>query len=807
LDSNETAIDSSRIYIIRLDAGLSPVHGSHDYLDHTGYSTEELKSLQVPDLLAEDEVSRYDEITYYISKTGNPWSGNLTFLTKDKTPFRAFTEITPVIVEDELDGCILSLYEPDEEYDIKTGQTGKLKFGSAMTIRMMFNIIVAAGMGYLLFAAALISFTFYQVRNYSDTMTRLINSFRTQEQLYTQQVQDYTKLVNPATKRSVVSKLEKEVTKREKDISGGYNKLHEKVKDDLDLPENIVKLFQGIHTDYSSIIGRLKEAYDKSRRGEVSLADIAAFSGGAVGRLKNSTENALTHLDSKKQMRGALNQAEAAHNDQVSLINQLLAGGNTADLGGKLKQSILASRQTIRAVKAQAAGLSGEDAAATDLKNAVTAVTKMMRAFTSTVSRSDGGDSETEGAGPGEKMNTLVERTRLIFEERISGRERLHMGVILGTIIVGFILLGYLPFFIRRRVLNPLTTVQTIAGRMAKGDLTGRIQSQGNDEMAQFLESIRIMRINIRSLISQIKETSATTHESSEKLSQHGTVLNEAAKDQTVSAEEASAGIEELTSVAENVVRIIQEQRRNVEKNQNVSQSMLQSMERMQKSMNDLKAQAKESSENAIRGETTINNAVTAIEEIKDRSARIGEIISLITDISEQTNLLSLNAAIEAARAGEEGRGFAVVADEISKLAESTNVSVKEIQALISQTVTAIEKGSIEFGDAARNFKDIMKQVEVINDASITVMDTVKEQTEMATLIRQTTGHVTDFASRVESAAEEQKKATGEMNENIQLMTSLSQSVGTSADDLSQMVGELQEHAEFLNTLVKKFQL
>ena len=811
MSRQEITFTKDRILIIRTNNKLQLIHGSYDYFDLTGFSEEEFQSFSFPKLFKKEDIEQISSIIDEIKNTVSPWTGLLNYQTKNGNFFQAYTEITPVIENNSINGLIISLYVPEEED--KTPVKSRKKFSSVGTIKMMFTLVVALGMGYLILAAGFLSFTFYQVRNYSNTMTRLVNGLRAQEISYNRQVQDWTKLVNPATKRKTLVKLKDDVLKRESDLNKGYNLLFDKMKSDLSLDKSVYGLLASINDDYTTIIVRLKKIYEKKKSGEANLEELAAFSGGAVGRLKMSIVNVVLHLEAKGQLSSGVSEFEAGFSRQLQLIDSILKGANTEENLQKMRQTAQALRQKARGLKSASSGGGTTADSINNLETALRDVTAMVSAFTSTVSRTSDADTQAEkdkdesSASPTEKMNTLVDQTRNIFEDRISTRETIHMAVIIGTIIVGFLLLGSLPLFIRRRILKPLDNVQEITNRMARGDLTGRISAHGKDEVAQFLQSIRIMVINIRSLILQIKETSKTTGKSSLKLSDHGTSLNNAAGEQTVSAEEASAGVEELTSVADNVVSIIQEQRLNVEKNQDVSNTMLQSMEKMRENMSSLKDRASNSSENAKKGETSINKAVESIGEIKERSARIGEIIGLITDISEQTNLLALNAAIEAARAGEEGRGFAVVADEISTLADRTGVSVKEIQQLVNETVTAVEKGSLEFSEAAINFKDIMSQVEIINNASIMVMDSVKEQVEMANRIRLTTGHVTNYAIKVEVAAEEQKKATSEMNENIQMMTSLSQTVGTIADDLAMMVQELNEHAEFLDGLVKRFQL
>ena len=164
-------------------------------------------------------------------------------------------------------------------------------------------------------------------------------------------------------------------------------------------------------------------------------------------------------------------------------------------------------------------------------------------------------------------------------------------------------------------------------------------------------------------------------------------------------------------------------------------------------------------------------------------------------------------SAAQAARAGEGGRGFAVVADEISHLADRTAQSIKEIEKLVRLTTQAVENGSNQFTVAAGNFKDIIHRVTIIDTSAGNLMQTVKSQVEMADRIGQTTKKVTEIALEIENAAEEQKRAMNEINENIQSISERSQNVGSSAEDLAVLVHEMAEQSEFLRGLVTQFKV
>ncbi|HOF34591.1 MAG TPA: methyl-accepting chemotaxis protein [Spirochaetota bacterium] len=677
-----------------------------------------------------------------------------------------------------------------------------------ISIRKIFMIAVVIGIFYLISAAAVLSFTFYQVRHDSDSMTRLVNSLRALEISYVKISEDWSKIVSPSTSRSAASEIESGIISERDKLNEEYKELFLKIKNDFDFPDETCSLLESINSDYTSIYQKYENAYAKTKNGESNLEEIAALSGDALSKMRTGVDAAVAHLSDKSAIKKALNEIDAdSFTNSVEYLSKEMTSknGNPQAAMQQLRINSQSMRSKIITIK-NYAEKSGDEGSASDLlKSSLGGITYMMSAFKSTLKSNS--DSEKISSDPSQKMNDLIESTRKIFGQRIELKERIHMLVILGTILIGLILLGSMPVFVNRRLLTPLLELQKITENMEKGDLTGNLTGDSSDEMGKFRNSIREMLKSFRNLISGIKTTSIETNQHAVKLAAHSKSLNIAAGEQAASAEEAAASIEQLSGAAENVVSIIAEQRRNIKRNLEITSQMLESMEHVRENMVLLQEKAMTSAQNSQKGESAIIKATDAINDIKNRSDRIGEIVKIITEISEQTNLLSLNASIEAARAGEQGKGFAVVAEEISKLAERTSESVNEIKRLVSESIQAVENGAIEFDSASLSFREINSQVSSMNVSAKSIMEKIDSQTEMSSIIKNTADQVSSSADRVETAAEEQKNATNEMSENIQVMNELSQSLGASAVDLSSMVEELTRQAEILNQMVHKFVL
>ncbi|WP_420267098.1 bacteriohemerythrin [Candidatus Magnetominusculus dajiuhuensis] len=209
---------------------------------------------------------------------------------------------------------------------------------------------------------------------------------------------------------------------------------------------------------------------------------------------------------------------------------------------------------------------------------------------------------------------------------------------------------------------------------------------------------------------------------------------------------------------------------------------------------------ARRASDIASRGKDVVNKTIesmngikhrtedsqTVVQTLGDKSRQIGEIIQVINDIAEQTNLLALNAAIEAARAGEQGRGFAVVADEVRKLAEKTSSATKEISTMIL-TIQESTGSAVESMNEAS--LEVSNGVEFINQAGTTLEEIV-----------QTNEDVTDKITRIAAATEQQSATTEEISRTMEHISMLSSTVASSAQRTASAAGELSE------TIVKKMQ-
>ena len=181
------------------------------------------------------------------------------------------------------------------------------------------------------------------------------------------------------------------------------------------------------------------------------------------------------------------------------------------------------------------------------------------------------------------------------------------------------------------------------------------------------------------------------------------------------------------------------------------------------------------------------------IQELNIRTEKIGDVIGVIDDIADQTDLLALNAAIEAARAGEQGRGFAVVAGEVKKLAESSAQSTQEIVSII-QTIQA------ETQNAVTSMERGVKEVEAGTQLASQTGEALEAMAQQIVT-------VTDMIRQVSTAAEEQTATTGRIASNIQQIASVTQQSADGAQNSAQSSIQLAELSTQLQQLVGQFKI
>ncbi|MGA8073673.1 MAG: methyl-accepting chemotaxis protein [Candidatus Acidiferrales bacterium] len=349
-----------------------------------------------------------------------------------------------------------------------------------------------------------------------------------------------------------------------------------------------------------------------------------------------------------------------------------------------------------------------------------------------------------------------------------------------GLLIVCVVLGLLLATWIARLISRPVQEVAEVAKRIAAGDLTGReIPVQSRDEVGALSESINAMQRNLRETISSVSASAERIATASEEFSATAAEQASGAESQKDQTHQVATAMQEMSST---VQQVSENSNKAAEASRNAADTARKGGSIVEDTLLKMRAIA-----------DSVGQTAKKVQELGKSSNQIGEIIGVIDDIADQTNLLALNAAIEAARAGEQGRGFAVVADEVRKLAERTSKATKEITQMIQNIQT-------ETQSAVEAMQSGTKQVE------LGVESTTKAGTSLHEIIT-TSEQVGNMVMLIATAATEQASATDEINSNIEQIAKITQETATGANESAKAVHELSNLATELHAIVSKFKI
>ncbi len=377
-------------------------------------------------------------------------------------------------------------------------------------------------------------------------------------------------------------------------------------------------------------------------------------------------------------------------------------------------------------------------------------------------------------------------------------------------IIVGIVCIMVLCILVERMtnvVVKPVKNMTKAITQMASGDFTVSVNVKGNDEIAVMGQSIQKFIQAMRQMISQIGDVSVRLKDQAVSSKNISGEMNTAADIQSKSMHELNDTVDQLSvsvnEIAENVTQLAGVAAETKNDGDSVDIKMRETVEVSEKGRMDMEhvSQALNNIELSIRSlEEAVNKVGSASKEIVD-------IIKLIGDIADETNLLSLNASIEAARAGEAGRGFAVVASEIGSLAKNSTESVGHITQLITEINKLVEDAVSQAGDSVGEIGDSAVLIHTAVDTFNTIFNNIKATNQLMANVVEKIGHVDEVATNVAAICEEQAASSDEIMATSESMLGQADNISKNSGQVEISAEELAASAEQLSNQVQQFHI
>ena len=345
--------------------------------------------------------------------------------------------------------------------------------------------------------------------------------------------------------------------------------------------------------------------------------------------------------------------------------------------------------------------------------------------------------------------------------------------------IFGIVFGMTVAFVISKTLLNGIKSANSVLKQISEGegDLTVSLPVKGKDEVGEMAEHFNQFVKKLSEIINTVKDSARQVAAGSTQLSATSEQLAVSFGDQSSQIVATASATEEISVSSEEVLRSLDEMKSRTE---TADKDIAAGRSKLLSAVNEI-----------LDIKNNVDELGSTVDNLSQSSRKIGNILNVINDIADQTNLLALNAAIEAARAGEHGRGFAVVADEVRKLAERSQSAIKEIDSIITALQKEADLASEGMFKAKDKVEGGVERIEETQSFFDKIVESVKQ--------------IDTASGIISSSVEEQVTAIQNINQNTQVISGNIERSSYSIGEIASTVSELSNQAESLENLVGRF--